>query len=102
MNGEYITKGVANAFEFWLSQHDISTPSAIESAISKSFENWLNQNSDEIIDRVASKVKVLEYMDEVSRLRDCLQEIANTDYRGNRSHESKLAFDALNLLKALK
>jgi hypothetical protein len=32
---------------------------------------------------------------ENARLTDALTEIANTDYRGNRSHESQLAYRAL-------
>jgi len=32
----------------------------------------------------------------VERLEEALRRIANTDYRGNRSTESQIAFDALN------
>ncbi len=35
-------------------------------------------------------------MDEVKRLRDALKRIADTDYRGNRSTESQLAYQTLN------
>jgi len=35
-------------------------------------------------------------LERVKRLEDALRRIANTDYRGNRSTESQIAFDALN------
>ena len=35
----------------------------------------------------------------VERLEEALRRIANTDYRGNRSTESQIAFDALNPTK---
>jgi len=35
-------------------------------------------------------------LDRVKRLEEVLRRIANTDYRGNRSTESQIAFDALN------
>ena len=39
-------------------------------------------------------------MDEVKRLRDALQKIADTDYRGNRSTESQIAYRALKMPNA--
>jgi len=40
--------------------------------------------------------KIKELKAERERLRTALEKIANTDYRGNRSTESVIAFNALN------
>ena len=55
MSDKQIKDGVADAFGFWLSQHDVTTPDCIESAIRESFTKWLNENADEIIERIAAK-----------------------------------------------
>jgi hypothetical protein len=40
-------------------------------------------------------VEVRKLEDRVKQLEDALRRIANTDYRGNRSTESQIAFEAL-------
>jgi hypothetical protein len=42
----------------------------------------LNRQRDQLLDRI-------------KRLEEALHRIANTDYRGNRSTESQIAFEAL-------
>ena len=39
------------------------------------------------------------YMDRIKRLEEALSRIANQDYRGNRSTESQIAFEALKEAK---
>jgi hypothetical protein len=39
-------KGVQDAWDFWLSQHDISTPETIELAVRDAFKQWLNAEFD--------------------------------------------------------
>ena len=39
-----ISKAITGAFDFWLSQHPISFPEMIETAIEKSFSDWLMSN----------------------------------------------------------
>lgn len=47
MSKETETKeGVEAAWDFWLSQHDISTPEIIKEAIKESFRAFLNDNSE--------------------------------------------------------
>jgi hypothetical protein len=44
IDNETISKAITDAFNFWLSQHDISFPEMIETAIEKSFSDWLMSN----------------------------------------------------------
>jgi hypothetical protein len=44
INDETISKAITDAFDFWLSQHPISFPEMIETAIEKSFSDWLMSN----------------------------------------------------------
>jgi hypothetical protein len=53
---EDVTKGVENAWDFWLSQHDITVPAAIENAVGTAFGAWLNAHSDELIAAIAVEV----------------------------------------------
>lgn len=39
--------------------------------------------------------KIRELQDRITHLESALRRIANTDYRGNRSTESQIAFEAL-------
>jgi hypothetical protein len=49
-------KGVESAFDFWLSQHDISVPQMFEEAIERAVTNWLGDNEDQIIEAIATKI----------------------------------------------
>lgn len=42
---------------------------------------------------------VRQYQERIKRLEEALRRIANQDYRGNRSTESQIAFDALKEAK---
>ena len=50
-----------------------------------------------LITRLKDRIKQLE--DRIKRLDEALSRIANQDYRGNRSTESQIAFDALKEVK---
>lgn len=43
--------------------------------------------------------KIRELQDRINHLEGALRRIANTDYRGNRSTESQIAFEALKEAK---
>lgn len=58
MKSGSIEKGIAEAFDYWLGQHPITTPECLESGIQKAFAAWLNVHEDEIIERIAEKAKV--------------------------------------------
>jgi len=45
-------KGVEAAWDFWLSQHDVSVPDIIEMAIKETFGGWLAAHTDDIMARV--------------------------------------------------
>ncbi|WP_446218805.1 hypothetical protein [Micromonospora sp. IBHARD004] len=49
--------GVADAFDFWLSQHDVTVPQAIEDAAERAITNWLNAHADELIEAIAAKLR---------------------------------------------
>jgi hypothetical protein len=46
-------KGVRDSFDFWLSQHEISFPALLEQAIGKVFREWLDENRNDVLERVA-------------------------------------------------
>jgi hypothetical protein len=59
INDETISKAITDAFDFWLSQHPISFPEMIETAIEKSFSDWLmNHDAAEMIAKAITDSKV--------------------------------------------
>lgn len=46
-------QGVENAWDFWLSQHDVSTPDCIVEAVGNAFDKWLTSHTDEIVEAIA-------------------------------------------------
>ena len=50
------------------------------------WDDYINQQQEEEIQKLQDRIK---------RLEAALRRIANTDYRGNRSTESQIAFEAL-------
>ncbi|MFG2870999.1 hypothetical protein [Streptomyces sp. NPDC048338] len=47
---------MCDAWDFWLSQHDISTPELIETAVKEATSAWLDANTDRLIAAVAEVV----------------------------------------------
>lgn len=47
------TEGVAEAWDWWLSQHDVSVPELIYDAVTKAVTSWLNTHEDDLIDAIA-------------------------------------------------
>jgi hypothetical protein len=47
----------------------------------------------------AQSIKIRDQQERIKRLEEALRRIANTDYRGNRSTESQIAFEALKEAK---
>lgn len=47
------SRGVEKAWDFWLSQHDVSVPELIEAAIERSVLRWMDSNTEVILERVA-------------------------------------------------
>lgn len=56
MKAEDVRGGVADAVDFWLSQHDVSTPECIIEGVQKAAAAWMSEHADEIIESVAAKV----------------------------------------------
>jgi hypothetical protein len=50
--GDAVQTGVQDAWDFWLSQHPISVPEIIEAAVRKAVADWLDQHTDELLDRI--------------------------------------------------
>ena len=48
-------KGVSDAWDFWLSQHDVSVPETIFAAVEKAVRGWLDDNTDALIAAIADK-----------------------------------------------
>jgi len=62
-----------------------------------SHEPEIEQNLRALRSRVATQENEIKHLRlEIARLRKALEDIAFTDYRGNRSTESSIAFAALN------
>jgi hypothetical protein len=51
-----ITKGVTDAWDFWLSQHDVTVPDTIEAAVSTATRAWLDGHTPELIEAIAKAV----------------------------------------------
>lgn len=51
-----IAKGVAEAWDFWLANHDISTPETIERAVSETFERWALEHDDDLIRGISEAI----------------------------------------------
>ena len=73
---------------FWNITHNLK-PGELESDLSKMF---FNQALDLHKENEALKQRI-------HRLESALREIANEDYRGNRSNSSQMAFNALKEVK---
>lgn len=54
MNVKAIREGVTESFDFWLSQHDVSTPECIIEGVEKAFRTWLENNEDRLIEAIAA------------------------------------------------
>lgn len=52
--------GVAEAFAFWLSQHDVTVPQVIEDAAERAITHWLNAHTDELIEAITAKLRPVE------------------------------------------
>lgn len=50
---EAISLGVRDAWDFWLSQHDISVPECIEAAVREAVSDWLDSHTADLLDRMA-------------------------------------------------
>jgi hypothetical protein len=71
--------------------------------LARQLERELNASTSEI-ERLTNKVAQLyegaeEQKQRIKRLEEALRQIANQDYRGNRSTESQIAFEALKEVK---
>lgn len=62
----------------------------------KSYEKDLNEARSKVFDEMGKRIKLIEEND---KLRQCLESIANEDYRGNRSNASVKAHKCLKDLK---
>lgn len=49
-----IVEAVTDAWDFWLSQHDITVPRCIGDAVHDVMKEWLAEHKDEIIAAVAA------------------------------------------------
>lgn len=54
-----VAHGVESAMDFWLSQHPISMGDMIVEAVEKAFRSWLDSNSEELMNRIADKARVV-------------------------------------------
>jgi hypothetical protein len=51
-----ISEGVRDAWDFWLSQHDVSVPEIIHGAVESAVALWLNWNTEQVIAAIARAV----------------------------------------------
>ncbi len=58
-------------------------------------ESWKHRNGEMDQSRECLNRQRDQLLDRIKRLEEALHRIANTDYRGNRSTESQIAFEAL-------
>ena len=53
VDAEDVREGIREGFEYWLSQHDVSTPECVTDGIKAAFSDWLEKNSDKIVEAIA-------------------------------------------------
>lgn len=53
-----VRDGVAEGFDFWLSQHPISVPEMFQEAIERAVGNWMDAHEDEVLEALGDVVKV--------------------------------------------
>ncbi|OZE03182.1 hypothetical protein CH249_15435 [Rhodococcus sp. 05-2255-3B1] len=51
-----VTRGVTEAWDFWLSQHEVTAPAAVESGVEAAFGEWLTKNTATLIAAIAERV----------------------------------------------
>ncbi len=61
------------------------------------WNDYVSQQQEEKIEELERQLKAANKR--IKRLEDALRRIANQDYRGNRSTESQIAFEALKEAK---
>jgi len=61
------------------------------------WDDYVSQQQEEKIEELERQLKAANKR--IKRLEDALRRIANQDYRGNRSTESQIAFEALKEAK---
>jgi hypothetical protein len=49
-------KGVEQAWDWWLSQHDVSVPKTIQDAVEEAFGRWLDRHGERLIREAIEKV----------------------------------------------
>ncbi|MDH6460889.1 restriction endonuclease Mrr [Micromonospora sp. A200] len=52
--------GVAEAFDFWLSQHNVTVPQVIEDAAERAITAWLNAHTDELVEAITAKLRPID------------------------------------------
>ena len=85
MRHKAIQDGVAEAFDYWLSHHDVSTPECSMIAIEKAFYDWLCRNSDDLIEKRA--MKVAERVAKSSQKLEMSDFVANVTENDRNPHE---------------
>jgi len=48
--------GVSDAWDFWLSQHDVSVPETIEAAVKDAVTKWLNIHGEDLFASAIAEV----------------------------------------------
>ena len=76
---------MAEAFDYWLSHHDVSTPECSMIAIEKAFYDWLCRNSDDLIEKRA--MKVAERVAKSSQKLEMSDFVANVTENDRNPHE---------------
>jgi hypothetical protein len=56
MREESVTKGVGQAFDHWLWNHEITTRDAVAEAVGDAFTTWLGTHTDQIIGAIAKEI----------------------------------------------
>lgn len=51
-----VKAGVADAWDFWLSQHDVSVPATIHSAVKEAVGRWLDVHGADLVQAAIAEV----------------------------------------------
>jgi hypothetical protein len=70
MNAKSVREGVEEAFGFWLSQHDVSTPECVIEGVKQAAAEWMEKHTDELVVEIAGRVQLDDASEAVNEMQE--------------------------------
>lgn len=65
---EATTRGVTQAWDWWLHDHEVTAPGAVETGVQLAFDDWLVKNTDALIEAIAREVATNSHIAQGAKL----------------------------------